>query len=55
MKYLKEVWKDEEGMGVIEVMLIIVALIALALFFKENIVKSAKILLNRINTDIRNF
>lgn len=24
MKYLKEVWKDEEGMGVIEVMLIIV-------------------------------
>ncbi len=33
MKYLKEVWKDEEGMGVIEVMLINYCLDCLSLIF----------------------
>ncbi len=37
MMYLKEFWKDEEGIGVVEIILILVVLIALVLLFKEKI------------------
>lgn len=38
MKVLMEFWKDEEGIGVVEIILILVVLIALVLLFKEKIV-----------------
>ena len=34
---LKELWKEEEGIGVVEIILILVVLIALVLLFKEKI------------------
>lgn len=41
MGWLKKTWldflKDESGMGVVEIILIIVVLIAMVLIFKENI------------------
>ncbi len=39
MKYLVSFWKDEEGIGVVEIILILVVLIALVLLFKEKISK----------------
>jgi Flp pilus assembly pilin Flp len=37
MKYMMEFWKDEEGIGVVEIILILVVLIALVLIFKNKI------------------
>lgn len=41
LKYLKKEWKrflkEEEGIGVVEIILILVVLIALVLIFKEKI------------------
>lgn len=37
MKYLVEFWKEEDAVGVVEIILILVILIALVLMFKEKI------------------
>lgn len=37
MKYFVEFWKEEEGIGVVEIILILVVLIALVLLFKSKI------------------
>lgn len=37
MKVLIDFWKDEEGIGVVEIILILVVLIALVLLFKDKI------------------
>lgn len=37
MKYLIGFWKEEEGIGVVEIILILVVLIALVLLFKNKI------------------
>lgn len=37
MKYLVEFWKDEEAIGVVEIILILVVLVALVLLFKGKI------------------
>ena len=37
MGVITEFWKDEEGIGVVEIILILVVLIALVLLFKEKI------------------
>lgn len=37
MKYFVEFWKEEEGIGVVEIILILVVLIALVLLFKDKI------------------
>lgn len=36
-KFLKEFWEDQSGMGVVEVILIIVVLIGLVIIFKTQI------------------
>lgn len=36
-KYLKTFWKDESGIGVVEVVLILVVLIGLVIVFKDQI------------------
>lgn len=36
-RFWKEFWKDESGMGVVEVILIIVVLIGLVIIFKNQI------------------
>lgn len=37
MKYLVQFWKDEDAVGVVEIILILVILIALVLLFKNKI------------------
>lgn len=37
VNYLKNFWKDEAGIGVVEVVLILVVLIGLVIIFKEQI------------------
>lgn len=37
MKYLKEFWKDEEAIGIVEIILILVILVAIVLLFKGKI------------------
>lgn len=37
MKVLMDFWRNEEGIGVVEIILILVVLIALVLLFKEKI------------------
>ncbi len=37
MKVFIDFWKDEEGIGVVEIILILVVLIALVLLFKDKI------------------
>lgn len=37
MKYLIDFWKDEEGIGIVEIILILVVLVALVLLFKGKI------------------
>lgn len=37
MKLLKEFWMEEEGIGVVEIVLILVILVALIVIFKDKI------------------
>lgn len=38
VKYTRDFWNDEEGMGTLEVILIVVCLVGIALIFKKQIV-----------------
>lgn len=53
MGWLKEAltdfWRDESGMGVVEIILIIVVLIAMVLIFKEQITTLVKNIWESIN------
>lgn len=54
---MKKVWKeflaDESGMGVVEIILIIVVLIALVLIFKNQITALANNIWNSINQNAK--
>ena len=50
MRTLKEFWMEEEGMGVVEVILIIVILISLAVIFKTQITSLVNKVLKKITT-----
>ncbi len=51
MQELKNFLTEEDGMGVVEVILIIVILISLALLFKEQITKLVNNILNKITKE----
>jgi len=48
LRDFKDLWKDEEGMGTVEVILIIVVLVGLVLIFKEQITKIVNSIFNKI-------
>ena len=50
MRTLKDLWMEEEGMGVVEVILIIVILISLAAIFKTQITSLVNKVLKKITT-----
>lgn len=50
MREFKNFLSEEDGMGVVEVILIIVILISLALLFKEQITDLVEKILNKITT-----
>lgn len=43
-------WKDEEGIGTLEMILIIVVILIIALFFKDELFKLVKRLFSTINS-----
>lgn len=45
---VKSFWKDESGVGVVEIILILVVLISLVLLFKEQITSLVKTTLTKI-------
>lgn len=51
MEMVKKFLKEEDGMGVVEVVLIIIVLITLVLLFKDRITQVVSSLLDRINND----
>lgn len=51
MKNLKRFWKEEEGMGTVEIVLIIVVLIALVAIFKDSIKNVVEKILKTISTN----
>lgn len=55
IRKVKEFFKDESGMGVIEVVLIIVVLVGLALIFKNQITGIASGLYDSIKDQIKAF
>ena len=51
MELLKRFWKEEDGIGVVEIILIIVVLIGLVLLFKEKIITFINNIFGKINTE----
>ena len=47
-KSVRTFWQDESGVGVVEIILILVVLISLVLLFKEQITSLAKTVLTKI-------
>ena len=47
----REFWMEEDGIGVVEVILILVVLIALVLIFKEKITALVNTIFSQISTD----
>ncbi len=53
MDLMKRFWREEEGMGTVEIVMIIAALMCIALLFREQIVKFATgIMQNVFKTDL---
>lgn len=50
--YLLNLWKDERGMGVVEVAIIIVIIIAIALIFRTQIESLLTTIFQKINLGI---
>lgn len=50
MQAVKQFLKDEDGMGVVEIILIIVVLISLVLIFKNQLTSLVNSLLSKIKT-----
>lgn len=50
LKGWKEFWKEEDGMGTVEIILIIVVLVGLVLIFKEQITKIVNSLFEKITS-----
>ena len=48
MKLLKEIWMEEDAVGVVEIILILVVLIGLVLIFKEQLTSLVKNILSKI-------
>ena len=51
MRRIKNFWKNEEGMGVVEVILIIVVLISLVLIFKTQLTSIVKSIFSTISNN----
>jgi len=54
MKLISEFWKEEDAVGVVEVILILVVLIGLVLIFKKQLVSLVKPEQHRINGKMSN-
>lgn len=55
MKGLKDFFREEDGMGTVEIILIIVVLIGLVVVFKKQITSVLNTILKKINTSVNSF
>lgn len=51
-KILREFWQNEEGVGVVEVILILVVLIALVIIFKEELTELVNTIFGSISEGV---
>lgn len=52
LKGLKQLWKEEDGMGTVEVILIIVVLVGLVLVFKKQLTTLVNNLFSKITKQV---
>ena len=50
LKTMKEFWREEDGMGTVEIILIIVVLVGLVLIFKEQITDIVESIFKKITS-----
>lgn len=55
MQYLKNFMKEEDGIGVVEVILILVVLIGLVLIFKSQLTSIVNTIFSKINSKVNGF
>lgn len=53
LKKIKNFWDDESGMGVVEVVLIIIVLVGLVLLFKKQITSLVNMLLSKMSSQAK--
>lgn len=52
MNYLKEFWNEEDGMGTVEIVLIVVVLVTIAIVFRTQITGMVDRIFTKINGDV---
>lgn len=53
LKKIKNFWDDESGMGVVEVVLIIIVLVGLVILFKKQITSLVNMLLSKMSSQAK--
>ena len=53
LKKLKNFWDDESGMGVVEMVLIIIVLVGLVMLFKKQITSLVNMLLSKMSSQAK--
>lgn len=53
LKKIKNFWDDESGMGVVEVVLIIIVLVGLVMLFKKQITSLINMLLSKMSSQAK--
>lgn len=53
LKKIKNFWDDESGMGVVEVVLIIIVLVGLVMLFKKQITRLVNMLLSKMSSQAK--
>lgn len=53
LEIIKKFWKEEDGMGVVEIALIIIVLVGLAIIFKKEITNLVSNILAKITGDAK--
>lgn len=53
LKKIKNFWDDESGMGVVEVVLIIIVLVGLVMLFKKQITSLVTMLLSKMSSQAK--
>lgn len=51
--YIKKFWMEEDGMGVVEIVLIIIVLVSLVVLFKNQITSLVQTLLSNMSTNAK--
>lgn len=53
MNFIKKLWKDESGMGIVEIAIIIVVIVAVALVFQDEITKLIESIFKQVDLSVK--